>query len=188
MDIQAIIMFPKISSKIAGLSAIASAIVIFLNIAIISKYTNNFQLFGSWLSDLGTGNYAYIFNPLLALSAILLVPFGTYLFRQLGRKEHMRATFLLTALFLVLISIFHGNYSFHRPLAYAFFILAAVSLLMIGWNLKNKFGNVTIILVLWTLAGIAFISPMIETAQAFIAILWLLAAGVHVFRGRVRSA
>ncbi len=178
-------MFPKISRRIAGISAIASSIVSLVNVFVISAYTDNFQLFGSWLSDLGTGNYAYIFNSLLALSAVLLIPFGVYLFRQFGRKEYMRITFLLTAFFLILIGIFHGNYTFHKPIAYVFFILAAISLLIIGWNMRSRFGNITIILVIWCFAGIVFINPLIETIQALIAIVWLFAAGIYVLKGKL---
>ena len=179
-------MLPKISAQVAGFSAVASAILAFLNILVISTYTENFQLFGSWLSDLGTGNFGNIFNLLLIISAVLLVPFGTYLYRQLGKKEYMRIIFLTTAFLLILVGIFHGNYSFHRPIAYVFFIFAAISLLTIGWNMKSTFGNITIILILWCIAGIVFINPLIETIQVFIAMLWLFAAGIYVFRGAVR--
>ncbi len=181
-------MLPKISNKTAGISAILSGVIAIINILVISSYTENFQLFGSWLSDLGTGNHALIFNSLLVVSAVLLIPFGTYLYRQFGRKEYMRVLFLATAFFLVLIGIFHGNYSFHRPIAYTFFIFAALSLLMIGRNMRNKFGNITIILILWTLAGIVFINPLVETIQALIAMLWLLAAGFYVFRNHLKKA
>ena len=180
-------MFPNISAKTAGISAVISSLIVFFSIIILFLYTENFQLFGSWLSELGTSSYGQIFNFFLVVSAVFLLPFGIYMYRTLGRKGYMRALFLLTAGFLVLTGVFNGSFSFHRPIAYAFFAFASLSLLSIGWNLKNKFGAVTIILVVWCILGAPFINPFIETIQALVAIAWLFSAGVFVFRHGVKK-
>ncbi|MBI4162714.1 MAG: DUF998 domain-containing protein [Candidatus Aenigmarchaeota archaeon] len=178
-------MLPKISAKIAGMSSFLCALLMLFAIVGLSFYTYNFQLFGSWLSDLGTGNYGTLFNSILAISALLLVPFGTYLYRELGRKEYIRIIFLLTAFFLVLLGIFDGNFYLHKPVAYIFFGLSALSMLIIGYNFRSTFGNITIIIIIWCMAGILFLNPLIETIQALVAIAWLFAAGAYVFTGRL---
>lgn len=181
-------MFPKISEKLAGTSAVAASLIMFFNIIILSSYAENFQLFSSWLSALGANSNGHIFNSLVVLSAVFLLPFGIYMYRALGRKRHIKIIFVMAGVFLALTGIFSSGFSLHKPIAYAFFAFAALSLLTIGWNLKNKFGAVTIILVIWCLLGTPFINPFIETVQAFVAIAWLFSAGILAARGYMKAA
>ncbi len=161
--------YQQILCIIAGLLPLAV-------IVSLSAISNNFTLFGSFLSDLGTGEYALIFNFALIAAAILAIPFVFHVYK---RYNYLILLFLATVLSLIVVGLFPSNSWLHKPMAGLFFMLAFATILVAGTKMtRRKSRWISFALGILGFAGLATFNPFTETLLVFAIGSWVAGAGL----------
>ena len=178
--------------------------LVFIWIVIIVSVIFNpwFRVTGNALSDLGGGNmalnghpapaYPYIYNVGLMIEAIFIAILASlFLSKSKHKVENTGISFfIISALFLALIGIYHEGTYPHDFVSIWFFILASISYATIGISLiinKMRFGipiTVTIILS-WILYALIPWKSVAEDEIFGIAVIELLVI-FHIFSFRNR--
>lgn len=142
---------------------------------------SDFVLFNNYISDLGVGQNAALFNASLAFAALLIVPFVMDVYKH---YNYLIILFLAAALSLVGVGAFPASSELHKPIAALFFMLAFASVLVAGSRMKRKLSKgISIALGVLGFAGLAIFNPFIETLLVFAIGLWV--AGVGLFSKRL---
>ena len=178
--------------------------LVFIWLVIIVSVIFNpwFRVTGNALSDLGGGNmalnghpapaYPYIYNVGLMIEAIFIATLASlFLSKSKHKVENAGISFfIISALFLALIGIYHEGTYPHDFVSIWFFILASISYATIGISLiinKMRFGipiTVTIILS-WILYSLIPWQSVAEDEIFGIAVIELLVI-FHIFSFRNR--
>ncbi|WP_010916737.1 DUF998 domain-containing protein [Thermoplasma volcanium] len=144
-------------------TGIAAIICAWLTIAISIHFNPWFRINVNALSDLGGGNfisnghpaptYPFIYNGGLMVTALLVFSFSVLSISHVNSKVEIMGLsfFIISALFLALIGIYHEGTYPHAFVSIWFFILSSISFVTIGIGMylvgDKKFG-ITIILII----------------------------------------
>ena len=166
--------YQQILCIIAGLLPLAVIII-------LSAASVNFVLFADFISDLGVGDYALIFNATLVVASLLAVPFAFHVYK---RYNYLIILFLTTILFLIGVGLFPSTSGLHMPLAALFFLLAFATILAAGTKMTRRRSKWTsFALGVLGFYGLAVFSPLTETLLVFAIGFWV--AGVGLFSKRL---
>lgn len=145
-------------------------------ITALSFLTSGFALFVDYISVLGVGEYAALFNTSLIVAAILVVPFVFYTYK---RYNYLIILFLAAAVSLAGVGLFPANSSLHQPIAALFFLLAFATMLAAGTRMRRKKSRWTSVgLAVLGFVGLAFFSPFIETLLVYATGVWVAGVGI----------
>ena len=138
-------------TRVFGVFGLLVPIVVFsLVLVAVSQYPG-FSWTNNMLSDLGVGSAATIFNSGLITGGVLMMVFAVGLLIAFKRAlSRVGAVLLLVdAVFLSLIGVFTLASNIHYPVSVTFFVLAPISLWLIGAGAiiagSKVFGVLTII-------------------------------------------
>lgn len=145
-------------------------------ITALSLFADGFVLFSNYISELGVGGYAFLFNTSLIVAALLVVPFVFYVY---GRYNYLIILFLAAATALVGVGFFPAGSGLHQPFAALFFILAFGTMLVAGTRMKRRAKLISAALGLLGFAGLAFFSPFIEALLVYAIGLWVVVVGLQ---------
>ena len=178
--------------------------LVFIWLVIIVSVIFNpwFRVAGNALSDLGGGNmalnghpapaYPYIYNVGLMIEAIFIATLASlFLSKSKHKVENAGISFfIISALFLALIGIYHEGTYPHDFVSIWFFILASISYVTIGISLiinKMKFGiPITLSIIFsWILYAIIPWQSVAEDEIFGIAVIELVVI-FHIFSFRNR--
>src|SRR3989338_9979399 len=150
-------------------------------IVILSATSTEFVLFKDFISKLGVGQYAIIFNSTLIVAPLLAIPFVFHVYK---RYNYLIVLFLATVLSLVGVGLFPSTSEFHKPLAALFFLLAFATMLVSSTRMTRRWSRrTTFTLGILGFVGTAFFNPFTETLLVFAVGLWV--AGVGLFSSRL---
>jgi len=153
-----------------------------------------FSFSGNALSDLGVHSAAGVFNSTLILTGFLCIVFviGLYqAFRQSVLKRAGAAIFMIAAVALVCIGVFHEGYgSIHFVVSLAFFALTPLSILVISAGMlarpdTHMLGYLSLAVVAvavgaWLVPwGMGIAVP--EAIAAAAGCIWLIVMAVRVY-------
>jgi hypothetical membrane protein len=126
---------PRSRRQWARLAAPTAAVVAIGSILLAVALSGTFSWRGSALSDLGTvERTAWLFNGGLVFACLLGIPYARVLWTAAADPlGHMRAgTYLAAILAMASVGLFPAGHPVHLPAALAFFVLAALTLLVDG--------------------------------------------------------
>lgn len=150
-------------------------------ITALSSLTSGFVLFRDYISALGVGEYATVFNGSLIVAAVLVIPFVIYTYE---RYSYLIILFLATAASLAGVGLYPANSSLHQTIAAVFFLLAFTTIIVAGMRMRRRTSrSVSIALGIIGLAGLTFFSPFAETLLVYAIGLWV--TGVGLFSKRL---
>ena len=152
-----------------------------LVVVLLLSVVSDFVLFENFISDLGIGMYALVFNATLIIAALLAVPFAFHVYK---RYNYLIILFLTTILFLIGVGLFPSTSGLHMPLAALFFLLAFATMLVAGTKMTRRRSRWTsFALGVLGFAGLAVFSPFTEALLVFAIGLWV--TGVGLFSKRL---
>ena len=140
----------------------------------LSAMNKGFVLFGDYISGLGIGQYAILFNGSLVLAALLSAPFLAGM-----RKGTVSYMFIGAATSLVGIGLFPLPSLAHWYFAAGFFLLIFASILATGLAIKGAAGKISIGVGILGFAGMLTFSPAVETILVYTIGGWVIAAGLR---------
>lgn len=142
----------------------------------LSLLDKDFTLFADYISDLGAGGYAVIFNASLVAAAALAVPF---VLKMYSRYRHLTFLFLATAAALAGVGLFPSATPYHWHFSAAFFLLAFTTMLVAGLSTTSVKGRaVSVMLSLFGFAGLVVFQPLVETVLVFMIGGWVAGVGL----------
>lgn len=145
-------------------------------IAVLSILDNNFFIFKDYISKLGIGEYAVLFNSTLVTAAILVVPFVFYVYK---RYNYLIILFLATAASLAAVGLFPSSSGLHGHVSATFFLLAFASIMASGAKMRRKKSRWTsITLGIAGFIGLAFFNPFVETLLVYAVGFWVIGVGL----------
>ena len=188
--------------KYIYITGVITLILIWVVIIISAAFNPWFSVTGNALSDLGGGNmvlnghpapaYPSIYNVGLMIEAIFIAILASlFLSKSKHKVENAGISFfIISALFLALIGIYHEGTYPHDFVSIWFFILASISYVTIGISLiinKMKFGiPITLsIIISWILYAIIPWQSVAEDEIFGIAVIELVVI-FHMFSFRNR--
>ena len=165
--------YQQILCIIAGLLPLA--VILLLSAA------GDVVLFGEFISKLGVGQHALVFNSTLMVAPLLAIPFVFHVYK---RYNYLIILFIATVLSLVGVGLFPSTSEFHKPLAALFFLLAFATMLVSSTRMTRRWSRrTTFTLGILGFVGTAFFNPFTETLLVFAVGLWV--AGVGLFSSRL---
>jgi len=181
--------------KIAGLCGVTGPIISLSFIALAIAYTPQFNWFTWALSDLGVHEAALIFNFGLVIGGVLTTIFAAGLM-QILRKQVLgfsgTLTLILSTVSLIAIGVFpESTGRIHMYVSVAFFVLLAISLLLIGAALiqdssKRYLGLFSILTVVVGMISAAVVpqegAAVPEIIGSLAASLWAVVFGIKLFK------
>ena|SRR3989338_2653548 len=148
-----------------------------LAVIIALSTAGDFVLFGDFISELGVGEHALVFNASLIVAALLIIPFVFHAYKRYG---YLIVLFLITILSLAGVGFSPLTSELHKPLAALFFLLAFASIIAAGTKMIRREGRLASFgLGILGFAGLAVFNPFTETLLVFAIGLWV--AGVGLF-------
>jgi len=184
-------------TKIAGLCGVLVPIVVFVCIGLSMAQAPWFRWTHNALSDLGIkSNAAAFFNIGMMLGGILTFVFSLGLIRILSNK--IGAYFLsLSALGLIGIGLFPETiFTLHFISSATFFVLLALSLLLIGLKIKQdpferNMGMLATLFAMVAISSTVFLLilegvAIPESISCFPAFIWCMIYGVKMTFGQSR--
>ena len=175
-------------TKIAGICGILLPFVVFLFIGIAMLYSPWFNWTKHALSDLGVeGISAIFFNSGTIIGGSLAFGFSLGIIKLMENKIGAY-TLALSSLALIGIGIFPETiFTIHFIVSAAFFVLLAISLLLIGLTTRKNqsersLGILAIIFALLAICSTVFLIPwegiaIPETLSCFPAFIWCMMYG-----------
>lgn len=139
--------------------------------------TTSFVPFNDYISILGTGDYAALFNASLIVAAILAVPFVISLKKEYN--YNMKILFLSAAVALALVGIFPLPSPLHVYASGAFFLLAFATMIAAGLKTRHLGGWVSAALGLIGFSGLTVFQPFVETLLVFAIGIWVIGVGLR---------
>jgi len=166
--------------SICGLLAVVG-IIAFLAITLLAMNSYpGYSIFSNYLSDLGVGPSAWLFNGGLLLAGLLSIGLGAAFFLKLGNLAGKLGGALLAVASVALASLgvfTEASEPAHVILASAFFLFSALALFLIGRNMGIALKSYSILAGLLSLAFLLLQSPLAEHAAALAVAVWMFAAG-----------
>ncbi len=178
-------------TKIAGICGILIPIVVLLCIGLAMSHSPWFRFTKHAFSDLGVeGISAIFFNSGMILGGILALVFSLGLIKILKNKTG-GYILSLSSLALIGIGIFPETvYTLHFIVSAAFFVLLAISFLIIGLTIKRNQSERTMGILATLFAIIAICSTVLlipwagiaipETVSCLPAFIWCMVYGVKM--------
>jgi len=169
----------KFHNAYMGIAAAITFIILF--VAALFLY-NGYSIFTNYLSDLGVNSStSFLFNNSLIITGFLGFLFSIGLSRMF-QKEKMgyvgSLLFMVACISLTLVGVFPSSYNFlHSLFAGIFFTLAAVSLILIGLQMRNYSKNLGILSVAAGVPPLVFILtvvPFTEHIAVFSILAWTI--------------
>lgn len=146
-----------------------------LSIILTAPFLTDFSLFSDYISKIGVGNLAVVFNSSLILSATLVMPFVLMTYK---RYNYLIVLFLAACVSLALVGLFPLSSPLHTTVSVAFFLLAFATIFLAGTKMKSWKRAISIALAVLCFVGLIFFNPFIETLQVFAVGIWVAAVGV----------
>ena len=144
--------------KVAGTLFFIAATQFVLGLTVAEALYPGFNTSAYYISDLGIGPSALIFNSSAFLLGLLLL-IGTYFLRHVPDFKTLDALLILTALGAMGIGVFTKNYRVaHGAVASAAFFFAGLTAISSSKVLKKPLSLISIILGIMTLAALALFS------------------------------
>jgi hypothetical membrane protein len=166
--------------RVAAYAQILGAAIFLLLFLAAAIIYGNYSPVSNYLSDLGVGKTAAFFNSGVIIAGLVGIFFAyelTKLFKNRGRIGGVLAA--IAFLFLALVGIFTEESPLHLFVASIFFVLAAVSIIMIGIEMKNK---MIIVLGIVPLLLLISLTSIVEHIAVFSVIVAELIISLHVLR------
>ncbi len=155
--------------------------VIFISLFLVAALSyDNYNPVSNYLSDLGVGKTAVFFNSGVIISGLIGIFFAyglTTLFKGKGRIGS--GLLALSSFFLFLVGIFTEESPLHFYVAAMFFFLAAVAIIMIGIEMKNRS---VIILGAVPVLFLISLTPIVEHISVAAIIIGELLISLHILR------
>jgi len=181
--------------KFALLCGVISPLISLSFIALAIAYTPRFNWFTWALSDLGVHEAALIFNPGLIIGGILAITFAIGLMQVL-RKQVLGLvgafTLVLSSINLCAIGVFPESAGrIHFYVSLAFFVLLAISLLLIGASLIQEssqrylglFTILTVVVAVVTVLAVPHEGAAIpEIIAALAASVWAVVTSIKLYK------
>jgi hypothetical membrane protein len=144
--------------KVAGTLFFIAAAQFILGLTISEALYRGFSLSAYYISDLGVGSSALIFNSSAFLLGLLLLV-GTYFLRHIPDFKTVNIMLILLAIGAMGIGIFTKNYrTAHGAVATTAFFFAGLTAITSSKILKKPLSLISIILGTMTLAALALFS------------------------------
>jgi hypothetical membrane protein len=144
--------------KVAGTLFFIAAAQFVLGLTISEALYRGFSLSAYYISDLGIGPSALIFNSSAFLLGLLLL-IGTYFLRHIPSFKTVNIMLILMAIGAMGIGIFTKNYrTAHGAVATTAFFFAGLTAISSSKVLKKPLSLISIILGVMTLAALALFS------------------------------
>lgn len=144
----------------------------------------DFILFNNFLSDLGVGQHAAVFNTTLIVAPLLALPFIFHVYS--GR---LTILFLATILSLIGVGLFSSTSWLHIPAASLFFLLALVTIMTTGTKMTRRWSRlISFAISITGFALLAAFNPLTETLLVFAIGLWVAGVGLFSKQTYARSA
>ena len=175
-------------ARISPYAGIAAAIIFTVLYVLAATNYTNYSMASNYLSDLGAGEKSgLLFNSGVIIAGVLgvIFAFGVYkTLRNLGKKGGI--VFIISSLSLIGVGIFpEQSPLIHVIFSGAFFIFSAISLILIGTELRNKTKSLGYFSILAGVIALVFIPtglPIIEHTAVFALILWVFIVSVYVMK------
>ena len=149
-------MFSK--EKVAGTLFFIAATQFGLGLTVAEALYPSFNMSAYYISDLGIGPSALIFNSSAFLLGLLLLV-GTYFLRHVSNFRTVNTLLILTAIGAMGIGIFTKNYrTAHGAVATMAFFFAGLTAITSSKVLKKPLSMISIILGIMTLAALTLFS------------------------------
>jgi hypothetical membrane protein len=155
---------PYPTGKTAGTLLFIAATQFILIITIAEALYPRYSVSANYISDLGVGPSAIIFNTSVFLLGLLILT-GTYLQRHNPNLKTQNVLLLLMAVGAMGVGVFTKDYTLaHGAVASTAFFLAGLSAIASSKVLKKPFSLISITLGAITLAALALFSAGIVTS------------------------
>jgi len=155
---------PYPRGKIAGALFFIAATQFALCLIIAEALYPGYSVSANYISDLGVGPSAIVFNASVFLLGLLLLA-GTYLQRHNQTLKTVNTLLLLMAIGAMGVGIFTKNYTLpHGAVSSAAFFFAGLSAITSFKILPNPLSQINIVLGALTLAALALFSAGIITS------------------------
>jgi hypothetical membrane protein len=180
--------------RLGVLSGLAAPVAFFILYAVAAFGDPGYVFFDSYLSDLGVGPMAVLFNSAAIIAGALTVPFALFAIRPAldGGIVATAAVVLTVAggVFLVLVGVFTEDYDAHYPVSVGFFMSMLLALLCYSWTLHSSSAlgrPVTELTKLVFALGLLLVilggfCPQTETVAVMAIIVWGLAVAIALFK------
>lgn len=175
--------------KLLGFLLIFSALLFLLTLWSAESMNQEYSIFSNYISDLGVGETAFLFNNTLMLSGILIIFFSFILFK-LFHSKLFSFIFALSGIGTLGVGLFPENVLLFHELfsAMAFFFGALTAIFSSKFSKKpwNYFfillGVISIIAIIFFLSNINFGLGIgiIERAILYPFIVWILFFGIYL--------
>jgi hypothetical membrane protein len=150
--------------KVAGMFFFVAATQFVLGFSISEALYPGYSVSANYISDLGIGPSAMIFNSSVFLLGLLLL-IGTYFLRHVSNFKTVNILLLLMALGAMGIGVFTKNYrTAHGAVATMAFFFAGLSAISSFKVLKKPLSLISIILGMMTLGALALFSSGMITS------------------------
>jgi hypothetical membrane protein len=152
------------NEKLAGIVFFVAATQFVLGLSISEALYPGYSVSANYISDLGIGPSALIFNSSAFLLGVLLL-IGTYFLRHISNFKTVNVLLLLMALGAMGIGVFTKNYrTAHGAVATMAFFFAGLSAISSFRVLKKPLSLISIVLGAMTLAALALFSVGMVTS------------------------
>jgi hypothetical membrane protein len=154
--------YPK--EKVAGILFFVAATQFILGITVAEALYPGFSVSANYISDLGIGPSALIFNSSAFLLGLLSL-IGTYFLRHISGFRTINIMLVLMALGAMGIGVFTKNYTTaHGAVATTAFFFAGLSAISSSKVLRKPLSLISIVLGAMTLAALALFSAGMVTS------------------------
>jgi hypothetical membrane protein len=182
--------------RLGALAGIVGPVTFMVLYVLAAVGDPEYVFFESYLSDLGVGRMAVLFNAAVIIAGSLTVPFAILAIRPsldggIAAEAAVGMT-VVSAAFLFLVGVFTEDWPVaHRVVSYGFFMSMLVGLLCYSWSLhfSNALGRpitqLTEVVAATGLVLVAFgFDPRTETVAVLMIVIWgLMVAASLLHRG-----
>ncbi len=152
------------SEKVAGVLFFAAVTQFILGLAVAEALYPGFNLSGQYISDLGVGPSAMVFNSSVFILGLLLA-LGTYFLRHTPEFKTMSILLFLMAVAAMGVGVFTSQFTIpHVSAASAAFFFAGLSAIVSAKVVKRPLSLIGIVLGVMTLAALGLYSAGIITS------------------------
>ena len=150
--------------RVAGMLFFAAVTQFILGLAIAEALYPGFSLSSQYISDLGTGPSAIVFNSSVFILGLLLAV-GTYFLRQIPELKTLSILLFLMAIAAMGVGVFTSHFTIpHCAAASAAFFFSGLSAIVSAKVLKKPLSLIGIILGAMTIAALGLYSAGIITS------------------------
>jgi hypothetical membrane protein len=150
--------------KMAGALFFIAAAQLILSITVAEALYPGYSISGNYISDLGTGPSALIFNSSIFLFG-LLVATGTYSMKSVPCFKAINAFFFLMAVGAMGVGVFNQDFAYiHSVFAILAFLCGGLTALASARVLDKPFSMISIAMGAMTLGALALFSAGIVTS------------------------